>query len=527
MSEDLPLINSSSMGHNTPELSVSEVSLALKKTVETSFSRVRVRGEISGFKRAASGHLYMSLKDEKSVLSAICWRGVSSKLLVNPEDGLEVICTGKLTTFPGRSQYQMIVEQMELAGEGALLKLLEERKKKFIAEGLFDEEHKKKVPFLPDVIGVVTSPTGAVIRDIMHRIIDRFPRQVLLYPSMVQGDGASKTIAAGIKAFNEMKQDGITAYDGKKIKKPDVIIVARGGGSLEDLWCFNEEEVVRAVFDSKIPVISAVGHETDTMLIDYVADLRAPTPTGAAEKAVPVKLDIVSGLQQSELRLTNAINRVFKEYSMQVESLSRGIPNIANLTEEYVQKLDDRFERLENSFENYVVNKTSKVLQLGAMLKSPNQLLADSNLKLKNSVSLLENIWLKKIYDKENSLSIASSKLSLSNINKEIVSSQEKLSKILPRLETSYKRNLSDVELNLENISQRLENCSFERVLERGYTIVKDKKGKVITTKDSASKLNDFDVLFADGALSVSMGAKKVKKKAKKQVQEDKQGSLF
>ena len=267
---------------NLPEHSVSELSEAIKRTLEGRFERVRVRGEISGFKRAASGHLYMALKDENAVLDAVCWRGLAGRLTVAPEDGLEVVATGRITSYPGRSKYQIVIESLELAGEGALLKLLEERRKKLAAEGLFDPERKRPPPFLPTVIGVVTSPTGAVIRDILHRLSDRFPRRVLVWPVLVQGKGAAEQVAAAIEGFNRLEPDG-------PVPRPDLIIVARGGGSLEDLWAFNEEVVVRAAAGSRIPLISAVGHETDTTLIDHAADLRAPTPTAAAEMAVPVR----------------------------------------------------------------------------------------------------------------------------------------------------------------------------------------------------------------------------------------------
>ncbi|MEQ8194724.1 MAG: exodeoxyribonuclease VII large subunit, partial [Rhodospirillales bacterium] len=260
---------------NLPVLSVSELSQALKREVEETFSYVRVRGEISGFKRAASGHVYLALKDENAVLDGVCWRGTAGKLAIQPEDGMEVIAIGRLTTYPARSKYQIVIDQMELAGEGALLKLLEERRKKLAAEGLFAEERKQELPYLPGIIGIVTSPTGAVIRDILHRLSDRFPRRVLLWPVLVQGKGAAEQIAAAIHGFNAFKKDDPNA------PRPDLIIVARGGGSLEDLWAFNEEIVVRAAAASAIPLISAVGHETDTTLIDYASDRRAPTPTAA------------------------------------------------------------------------------------------------------------------------------------------------------------------------------------------------------------------------------------------------------
>lgn len=328
---------------------VTEISNEIKRFVEGNFSQILVKGEIFGSKRADSGHWYLSLKDENAVLSAVCWRGVASNLKVKIEDGLEVIAKGKITTFAGKSSYQLVIESLELEGEGALLKLLEERKQKFIKEGLFDASHKKPIPFLPSTIGVVSSASGAVIRDIIHRIRDRFPSHVLLWPTPVQGEGAAEKIAEAIKGFNLL--------DNSNIKRPDVIIVARGGGSLEDLWPFNEEVVIRAVYDSKIPIISAVGHETDTMLIDYVADKRAPTPTGAAEFAVPVKDDLLSTINIIDNRMRNSIRRYLSEYKNKIEGLSRGIPNLGQLLNESAQKLDDRIERLQVAMKNFIKQK--------------------------------------------------------------------------------------------------------------------------------------------------------------------------
>ncbi len=338
------------MSNEVLEYSVSELSFAIKKVVENSFFSVRVKGEISGCKRADSGHYYLTLKDENANLSAVVWKTAASKLMVKPEDGLEVIVSGKITTFAGKSNYQMVIEQMEVSGAGALLKLLEERKKKFMQEGLFDASHKQKIPFLPKVIGVVTSPTGAVIRDIIHRVSDRFGCHIIVWPCLVQGAGAENMIAQAIKGFNDLPQGG-------NIAKPDVLIVARGGGSLEDLWCFNEEVVIRAVYDSKIPIVSAVGHETDTMLIDYVADKRAPTPTGAAEFVVPVKAEIVSNMLSLQGRISNSINRFLQERKLLIEALKRGIPNLEHILFENVQKLDDKSERLKLVFGNYLVQK--------------------------------------------------------------------------------------------------------------------------------------------------------------------------
>ncbi|MDD4557256.1 MAG: exodeoxyribonuclease VII large subunit [Alphaproteobacteria bacterium] len=364
------------------EFTVSEISFEIKRFVETTFNRVRVKGEIFGGKVADSGHYYLSLKDDNATLSAVCWKGTMNRLPFKPEDGMEVIVSGKITTFAGKSSYQIIIESMEIAGTGALLKLLEERKQKFMAEGLFDQRHKKSVPFLPEKIGVITSASGAVIRDIIHRVRDRFPSHILLWPTPVQGEGSAEKIAAAIEGFNALP----------KSHKPDVLIVARGGGSLEDLWAFNEEIVIRAVFASQIPIISAVGHETDTMLIDYVSDLRAPTPTGAAEFAVPVKNELALQISNLENRLKNASHRFFMEKKNYLEALSRGIPNLSQILFEANQKLDDRIERLKVSFKNYLNQKQNLILQTKLSPYYISNIFEKKKENLSNLVIRLENV---------------------------------------------------------------------------------------------------------------------------------------
>lgn len=370
-----------------PEFSVTEISAAIKKMVETTFSQVRVKGEIFGCKRADSGHYYLSLKDENAILSAVCWKGVAMSLAVKPEDGLEVVATGRITTFAGKSSYQLVIEKLEVAGTGALLKLLEERKQKFAAEGLFDPAHKKPLPFLPTIIGVVTSPTGAVIRDIIHRVTDRFPCRIIVWPTLVQGEGAAEQIAAAVEGFNRLSSNG-------QIPRPDVLIVARGGGSLEDLWCFNEEIVVRSVYNSDIPIVSAVGHETDTMLIDYVADVRAPTPTGAAEFVVPVRSELASKLMLHASRMINSIHRLYTENKNLLDGLARGIPNLEQILSDNVQKLDDRVERLNLAFNNYLTTKNNqlslneiKPIYIKNILEKQTDYIDNLNLRL-NSVSI-------------------------------------------------------------------------------------------------------------------------------------------
>ena len=364
------------------EFTVSEISYTIKNFVETAFNKVRIRGEISSSKKADSGHYYFSLKDDNAVLSAVCWKGVASQLKTKPEDGLDVIITGKITTFPGKSSYQVVIEQMEVAGTGALLKLLEERKKKFQEEGLFDPIHKQKIPFLPSKIGVITSQSGAVIRDIIHRISDRFPNNILLWPTPVQGEGAAEKIAQAIDGFNSLPNN----------TKPDVLIVARGGGSLEDLWCFNEEIVIRAAFNSKIPLISAVGHETDTMLIDYVSDLRAPTPTGAAEFVVPVKTELTRELLTIQSRLISATNRFFENLKTKIDGLKRGIPNLSQILHENQQKLDDRAERLKISFLNMLDSKKSSIERISLKSYHISNILEKNQELLKNLSLRLEGV---------------------------------------------------------------------------------------------------------------------------------------
>src|SRR5215510_2976413 len=325
--------------HNLAELTVSELSAAIKRTLESGFERVRVRGEISGFKRAASGHLYMQLKDDAAAIKAVVWRSSAARLGLSTEDGMEVIATGRITSYAERSEYQLVIERVELAGLGALLKMLEDRKKKLAAEGLFDAARKRPLPLLPTVIGVVTSPSGAVIRDILHRLEDRFPRHVLLWPVLVQGEGAAQQVANAIHGFNALPAGG-------KVPRPDVLIVARGGGSLEDLMAFNEEIVVRAAAASTIPLISAVGHETDTTLIDFASDRRAPTPTAAAEMAVPVRADLVAQTLDYGKRTITCINRALREATLAVTGLARGLGDPLRLIEERQQRLDVSGERL-------------------------------------------------------------------------------------------------------------------------------------------------------------------------------------
>ncbi|MFN3517337.1 MAG: exodeoxyribonuclease VII large subunit [Novosphingobium sp.] len=362
--EPAGLVAKEAAGDNAAALSVSEISAALKRVVEDRFGFVRVRGELSGLKRAASGHVYMALKDENARLDAVMWRGTAQRLTFQPEDGLEVIATGKLTTYPGRSNYQLVVERMEVAGEGALLALLARNKARFEAEGLFAPERKRAIPFLPHTIGVVTSPTGAVIRDILHRLADRFPVRVLVWPVLVQGQGAAEQVAAAVRGFSALAANGA-------VPRPDLVIVARGGGSIEDLWAFNEEAVVRAVADCPIPVISAVGHETDTTLCDFAADRRAPTPTAAAEMAVPVKADLANQIAELALRQRRAVLRPLHLGRERLAARADRLPQPQALLSPQAQRLDDLADRFRRALADRTMLASSDLQRVAGRLSLP------------------------------------------------------------------------------------------------------------------------------------------------------------
>jgi exodeoxyribonuclease VII large subunit len=465
---------------NLPEYTVSELSAALKRTIEQDFSYVRVRGEVSGFKRHGSGHCYLALKDAEAVLDAVCWRGTAIRLAVKPEDGMEVVCTGRLTTYPGRSKYQLVIESMELAGVGALLKLLEDRRKRLAAEGLFDEQRKKRLPFLPRIIGVVTSPTGAVIRDILHRLNDRFPRHVLVWPVAVQGEGAAEQVAAAIAGFNRLSPGG-------KVPRPDLLIVARGGGSLEDLMAFNEEIVVRAAAASAIPLISAVGHETDTTLIDYASDRRAPTPTAAAEMAVPVRLDLIAELAAKATRIVSGLARFLSERRTRVEGLGRGLPDPRSLFDTARQRLDDRAERLE--------------------------------LGLRQAIAL-----------RRQRLETAGGRLSKGLLEAQLVRAHERLADALPRLEQALRRQVDHQQHRLENIGGRLEayRHAVAKILARGYAIVRDATGRIVDSAHGIAAGDALTLIFHDGKITVTAedAAKHPRARPKKPSSPD-QGSLL
>ena len=447
------LIDSPGQGENAPEFSVSELSSVLKRMIEGEFSNVRIRGEVGRVSRPASGHLYFDLKDDKSVIASVTWRGQASKLATQPEEGLEVVATGKITTFAGQSRYQMIVSEMSVAGIGALMAQLEKRKKKLEAEGLFDKNIKKEIPYLPEIIGVVTSPSGAVIRDILHRLSDRFPRKVLLWPVSVQGESCAPDVTAAINGFNKLTPGGA-------MPRPELIIVARGGGSIEDLWGFNEESVVRATFESEIPLISAVGHETDTTLIDLASDLRAPTPTAAAEYAVPVRADLMGWLSSMEERRVRSLTSSLEIKRQRLKDLSRGLPTPADLVAMAAQRLDAVSDRLPRALSAVSNNKRTLLLQTSAGLRG----------------RLLQN----KLIDRTKEM------------NRFVKSIEANIRLIIQRNQSSLD--------GLERIRQTL---GYEATLRRGYTVVRNKDGKLITRLKEADVNKELEIEFYDGKTSL------------------------
>lgn len=452
---------------NAPALSVGALSQAIKRTLEGDFGHVRVRGEISGAKRAASGHWYFRLKDDKAVIDSVCWRGVAGRLTTIPEDGLEVIATGRVTTYEGRSVYQLIVEALEPAGAGALLKLLEERRKKLATEGLFENDRKQVLPYLPGVIGVVTSPTGAVIRDILHRLADRFPRRVLVWPVRVQGKGAPEEVAAAIRGFNTLEG----------VLRPDVLIVARGGGSLEDLWAFNEEIVVRAAAESHIPLISAIGHETDTTLIDYASDRRAPTPTAAAEIAVPVRSDLIGETRRLGLRLAEAADRTVGQRQERLVGIARGLPQPARLVEAATQRLDDWGERLGLALRTGIERRQNHTARLNAALPSPMRQIEAKTDGLQQRTAALNRATARAFQGKAHGL--------------------ERLDPAR-RLAAASRRKLGDSAAHLAQAASLLDSYSYEKTLERGFVLVRAGQS-VIASADDATPGLAIELQFAKG----------------------------
>ena len=460
---------------NLPEFSVTEISGALKRMVEENFALVRVRGEISGLKFHSSGHVYFDLKDDKSVLNAVIWRPSVPRLAIRPESGMDVVVTGRLSTYAGSSRYQIIVDQVELAGLGALMALLEERRKKLTDEGLFDASRKKKLPFLPEVIGVVTSPTGAVIRDIMHRLNARFPRRVLLGPVAVQGEKAAAEIAAAITGFNNM---------GEKFPTPDLLIVARGGGSVEDLMAFNDEAVVRAVAASRIPVISAVGHETDTTLIDFAADMRAPTPTAAAELAVPVRAELLSQTLDFQRRMLACFTRGVEQRRRHLLQLARVLPRADQLFAAPRQRFDIAGDKLGKALLANVQKHRGRFHKADVLLR-------------------------RKVLDNR------------------IALGQERVGALAARAQRARDSRIAEARKHLDGLARLLSGVSYRSVLERGFALVRGDDGKVRRRAAALKSGENVSLSFADGEAQAVVGGTPRPPAAKPKKSPTDQGNLF
>lgn len=435
---------------NVVELSVSELAGALKRTIETTYDHVRVRGELGRVTIARSGHMYADIKDDKAVLNTVMWKGSVQRLPFKPEEGLEVVAEGRLSTYPGRSNYQLIADFMRPAGAGALMALLEERKKKLASEGLFDERHKKQLPFLPRTVGVVTSPTGAVIRDILHRIRERFPVRVILWPALVQGDRAAAQIEAGIRGFNAMPE----------ADRPDVLIVGRGGGSIEDLWPFNEENVVRAAFESEIPLISAVGHETDTTLIDFVSDARAPTPTGAAEIAVPVRSDLMMAIEERAQSLTRALSRRVRHDADRLRA-SR-LPRLETFIAQKRQSLDYLDAGLRGGLSSAIKSKHIELARTGSRLRTD-------------------------------------------PLSKDARDARRRLLDTAKRARPALERLIDTRNQRLSAGANLLEALSYQATLARGFSVVRNADGAILRSSKSVSAGDHLSITLSDGSVEASV----------------------
>ena len=485
---------------NTPEFSVSEISGAVKKAIEGGFSHVRVRGEVGRMSRPSSGHIYMDLKDDRSVLSGVIWKGRAQALAHRPEEGMEVIATGKLTTFPGQSKYQMIIEDIAPAGAGALMAMLEKRKAALAAEGLFAPERKKPLPYLPEIIGVVTSPSGAVIRDILHRLRDRFPRKVLVWPVAVQGQKCAPEVAAAIDGFNALTPGGA-------LPRPDLIIVARGGGSLEDLWGFNEEIVVRAAARSDIPLISAVGHETDTTLIDFVSDKRAPTPTAAAELAVPVRMELLAWADQQGARLSRALTTGITQRQQRVRDLGRALPQVETLVEGPRQRLDYLGERLPTALREAAAKKRLQMSEAALRPGILSRRLSEDRRRLGALADRLVPALGRRTRDGRQILAQTARGLRPDTLQTRIDRQSERLDGLLRRLSDRASRQQAERVARLEGLDRLRETLGYVETLKRGYAVVRG-DGAVVTGKTAARNAKSLEIEFADGRIAVGKAGK-------------------
>lgn len=506
---------------NVPELTVGELSGALKRTIEDRFGFVRVRGEISNYRGPhSSGHAYFCLKDEAARIDAVVWRTAFQRLKTKPQEGLEVVATGRVTTFPGKSAYQIVIETLEPAGVGALMALLDARRKALAAEGLFDASRKRALPFLPRIVGVVTSPTGAVVRDILHRLEDRFPRRVLVWPVRVQGETAAQEVADAIAGFNALPVDGA-------IPRPDVLLVARGGGSLEDLWAFNEEIVVRAAAASVIPLVSAIGHETDVTLLDHVADLRAPTPSGAAEKAVPVRSDLLAACGDLARRHEGAARRLLDRRRQDARALARALPGAESIVAVPRQKLDRAGERLAGGIAAAADRRHLDLSRLAHRLarQAPLTRLAGQRSALDGLEQRLAFLVERARERRAQQLRQSTARLtSLGGlIVRDLARRREQEARLGAALVQAVSAGLTTRGARLAQTGKLLDTLGYRQVLARGFALVRGGKGQPLRSAREAAAETSLDIEFADGHISVqASGARRPRGAAKAE-----QGSLF
>ncbi|MBL6785298.1 MAG: exodeoxyribonuclease VII large subunit [Rickettsiales bacterium] len=476
---------------NIIEYSVSEISRSIKSVIESGFGLVKIRGEISNLKFHQSGHVYFNLKDENSVINGVCFKNVASTLKVRPEEGLEVVALGKVTTYSGRSNYQIIVTSLEVGGIGSLMALFEKRKKELLKKGYFDIKHKKQIAKFPDKIYVITSETGAVIKDILHRIEARYPLTVCLAPVKVQGHGAEIEISNTIKLINEIAD--------KKLK--NTIIIARGGGSIEDLWCFNEEIIVKSVFDSEIPIISAIGHETDTTLIDYVADLRAPTPTAAAELATPEKSQLQKIINDKQSRINSSLMQIIKNYFLKISFLSDKISQNERILNEKLQKTDDIVDYLHLSIRNKLKFLTLKYDSVTFKLRTPKQIIQYYYEKIDNLCNFLNQKAKNITNNKANKLNyISINKYSYYN---KISNNFRKADELDKKLTKSLLTKIDLESKNLSSLSKLMDSLSYKNVLKRGFSIIRDENNKILTNKEELKINKDIEIEFYDDKIKI------------------------
>ncbi|MEM9967781.1 MAG: exodeoxyribonuclease VII large subunit [Pseudomonadota bacterium] len=513
----MDLIDDPRAGENSPEFSVTELSGAIKRVIEGEFGHVRIKGEVGRVSRPRSGHVYLDLKDDRSVIAGVIWKGVAARLSSQPEEGMEVVATGRVTTFGGQSKYQIVIEDIKPAGLGALMALLDKRKKMLAAEGLFETARKRPLPYLPEVIGVITSPSGAVIRDILHRLRDRFPRKVLIWPVAVQGAQCAPEVSRAIVGFNALTAGGA-------LPRPELLIVARGGGSVEDLWGFNEESVARAAAASELPLISAVGHETDTTLIDYVADKRAPTPTAAAEMAVPVRHELAAWLEGQGARIKQVMSQALSMRDQRLRDLARALPRPESLLEGSRQRLDRASDQLGTALMKGVQRRRVHLADLSGALRPAtlDQRLRNDRRRLRDLSARLQPALTRVLQARRDRYLAQGQRLRSEVVAQQYAQRTDAFAKLTARLAIATDRQLRHWREKIDAVDRLHETLSYKATLARGYAVIRG-DGQIATHLAAAQRAAWLEIEFADGRLNIA--TKSQIRKTKEKTPE--QGSLF